>query len=459
MAATNVKSKAELETQKACIDLPGEAVKCWRSSGKIQVILRKHRDVIFELKLARDRTYTVESTGSDFYNANAKKLIYGRNVERVSFSDGERIHLWIARDFTGELVLKSAGTVILKLEPKKFDARQYDDEPKTKPMPIIIALGASSLRSDAKLPKSGQQLKAHLGVSHQSIERSVADAGVEDCALVCVVDGNIEGIPRDIWESLMRGGGTSGLTDLDPNNIATRNWLLGQLAGASAYAGDNWKWLRASLDNKTHTGFKLVKAKIHYVKGKARFFFSGYSRHNAVFGPGGFGAGHDRIMRIFGGAGDGRSVLKATAQGVAGSFKNCALVSFIFGSATALAEWKADASKDGYDLAAALITNVIKSVVAATLTVAIVACVLFLVMFVMEIGLSVAAVSAITITAGVVVGYGIDVADKALGRMVVGESHQDGLSAVLAEHMRQSVQYHWRYLKSKFSLDYEGDPL
>jgi hypothetical protein len=85
--------------QKICINLPGESVKCWRSSDNIQVVLRKHRDVIFELKIAQNRAYTVESTGSDFYNANEKRLVSGHGAGRVSFNDGERLHLWIARDF------------------------------------------------------------------------------------------------------------------------------------------------------------------------------------------------------------------------------------------------------------------------------------------------------------------------------------------------------------------------
>lgn len=88
------------------IDLPGEAVQCWRSSDNIQVVLRKHRDVIFEIKFGQQRTFTVESTGSDFYNADEKKLVSGKNAQFVSFKDGERLHLWIARDFKGGVTVE-----------------------------------------------------------------------------------------------------------------------------------------------------------------------------------------------------------------------------------------------------------------------------------------------------------------------------------------------------------------
>lgn len=454
--ATTKNAKDEAPTvQCVNIDLPGEIVKCWRSSTNIQVILRKHRDVIFEIRLGQQRSYTVESNGSDFYNADEKKLIPGRSAQCVSFNDGDRLHLWVARDFKGELLLKSAGKLVLKIEPAKLDVQQYNSDPKTKPEPIIVAFGADARSSSPPTQNNAQQTRSPQSVTHLMDARPIAAQVDEDCALVCVVDGDVKGIPNDIWNALKGGGGQSGWANIDPNNIATRNWLLGQLAGAGAYVRDNWEWLRASIDGKRHDGFKLVKAKIHYVKGKAKFYFSGYSKHNKVFGPGGFGSGHDRIMSIFGGAGKAGSVLKSTVNGVAGTFKGNALVSFIFGSAAALAEWQGDASKDGYDLAASLLTTVIKSLFSAAVTVLIVTCLVLLVMFFLGTSLSVVAVGAITVGVGVAVNYGVDALDKKLGRMVVGESHQDGLSAVLAERMRQSVQYHWDYLKRKLLWGHE----
>lgn len=455
MAATNGKTKAVPTVQEVCIDLPGETVQCWRSSDNIKVILRKHRDVIFELKLGQGKKYTIESSESDFYNADAKKLIPGKGRQCVFFNDGDRLHIWIARDFKGFLLLKSEGRLMLKIEPAKLDAQQYNEDPKTKPDPIVIAIGGSAYLPRVPAEKIAQQInRPQDGGLYMSTPPMAAPVD-EDCALVCVVDGDLKGIPADVWGKLKNGGGQSGLVDLDPNNVATRNWLLGQLAGSTAYVRDNWDWLRASVDGKTHAGFKLVKAKIHYVRGKARYYFSGYSKYNAVFGRGGFGSGQDRIMSIFGGTGKASSVMTATAKGVAGTFKGNALVSFIFGSATALAEWQADVSKDGYDLAASLITSAVKSIVAAAIAAAIVACVVFLLMFVLQVGVSVLAVGALAIGAGVIGGYVVDAADKKLGRMVAGDANQDGLSAVLAERMRQSVMYHSGFLKKKLFWDYE----
>lgn len=454
----NVTTNSAPTVQDVCIDLPGEPVQCWRSSDNIRVILRKHRDVIFELKLEQGRSYTVESSGSDFYNANEKKLIAGKGAGRISFNDGDRLHLWIARNFKGELLLKSAGKLMLKLEPAKLDTQQYDDAPKTKPTPIIITLGGPAKPPSVQEPKTAKKSTIPHATNHSQIALPVAAPVDEDCKLVCVLDGDVTGMPAEIWKTLKNGGGESGLADLDPNHIATRNWLLGQFAGAAAYVGDNWEWLKASMDGKTHKGFKLVKATIHRVKGKARFYFSGYSKYNQVFGPGGFGPGHDRIMSIFGGAGKVSSVLKSTATGLAGTFKGNALVSFVFGSAAALAEWKDDISKDGYDLVASLLTSAVKSLFSAAVTVAIVACLVVLIMFIFGASLSVIAVGTLTLGVGVAVNYGTDALDKKLGRMVMGDSHQDGLSAVLAERMRQSVLYHWEYLKRKMLWSYEEAP-
>lgn len=100
--AQGIERSANAKPQTVCIDLPGESVQCWRSTDKVQVILKKHRDVIFELSLAQEKKYTVESTGSDFYNANKKKIVAGGGKERILFADGERLHLWISRDFKGE---------------------------------------------------------------------------------------------------------------------------------------------------------------------------------------------------------------------------------------------------------------------------------------------------------------------------------------------------------------------
>jgi hypothetical protein len=270
-------------------------------------------------------------------------------------------------------------------------------------------------------------------------------------------------MPAHIAEYFKKGGDHSGFSDIDPNHVATRNWIWGQIAGTGAYIKDNWEWLRASLDGRTNQGFKLVKAQVRFVRGKVRFYFSGFSNSNTVFGRGGFGPSHDRIMAIFAGAGTTSSTFGATLKGIAGTFKNVALVSFIFGTVTAIAEWKDDAQKDGYDLAAALITSTIKTILAAAVTTLVVAIAVWLVMISFGSAIPIIAVGAITIGAGFIVNYLIESADKLAGRTIThDQSNTDGTASIIEHWMRESgnsvmERFHqnWNYLMHKMTRDYQ----
>jgi hypothetical protein len=455
MAASAAKMK-EPTQQDVCIDLPGETIQCWRSSDNIKVILRKHRDVIFDLNLGRGKTYTVQATESDFYNARDKKLVYAKRRDVVTFKDGERLHLWITRTFEGALVLKCDSEILMKLTPNEIDKRQYDDAPKTKPMPIIIALGPGEPAKPTSGATAGVSKLSHSQVTTPVPLAAPAD---EECSLICVVEGTAKGMPTIVAEHFKKGGGKSGLADIDPNEIATRNWIWGQVAGTAAYAKDNWSWLRASLDDKTHKGFQLVTAKMHYVRGKVRFYFSGYSKYNNVFGPGGFGPGHERVMNIFAGVGKTSSTFAALGKNVAATFKGNAFVSFVFGAATSIAEWKDDLKKDGYDLAAALLTGVAKAVISALLVGLLVA---FFVMAAMFIGASVPviAVGTLTIVLGLMVNYGVETVDKALGKSITDDSkNTDGVATAFAPWLRKaatSIESAWQDLVEKYPADYEG---
>ncbi len=122
-------------TQDVMIDLPGETIQCWRSSDNIRVILRKQRDVFFDINLKAGSTYTVESN-SDFYVPKTKKL-----ARKAQFKDGEAFHLWVGREFKGQIVLKGDGVVLGRYEPNVLDAKQYGADPKVKPEPLMVIIG------------------------------------------------------------------------------------------------------------------------------------------------------------------------------------------------------------------------------------------------------------------------------------------------------------------------------
>jgi len=107
-------SSTSPDLQEVCIDLPGEAVRCWRSGDKIRVVLKKHRDVFFDINLKTGATYTVESA-TEFYFPRTKKL-----AKKAQFQDGERLHIWVGRDFKGVLLLKQGSSLIVIT---LFDAR------------------------------------------------------------------------------------------------------------------------------------------------------------------------------------------------------------------------------------------------------------------------------------------------------------------------------------------------
>lgn len=121
--------------QELCIDLPGEAVSCWRSSDNLKVILRKHRDVFFDINLKPGTTYTVEAI-SDFYSPLAKKL-----MRKIDFKDGQRLHLWVGRDFNGSLALKNGSSILGNFVVSSLDTEKYGHDPKVKPEPLMIILG------------------------------------------------------------------------------------------------------------------------------------------------------------------------------------------------------------------------------------------------------------------------------------------------------------------------------
>lgn len=452
--ATKTSQSKQSSVQFVCIDLPGEAVQCWRSSDNLKVVLKKHRDVIFDIKLGNWKAYTIESTNSDFYSVRDKKLMISSRGDKINFADGERVHLWVGRNFLGYLILKHDGKIVARLEPNKIDHSKYDDLPNTKPAPVIITIGSQVNRG-----KSGSELQEKKTMASPVVLSLSAAPVDESCSVVCVVEGSIKGAPEKVLEYFKEGGKKSLLIDFDPYDIVTRNWIWGQVAGATAYIGDNWEWLRANIDGKTHKGYRLVSAKIHYVKGKVRFYYSGYSKFNTVFGPGGFGPGHERVMNIFSGVGKTSSTFTSMAKGVAGTLKNNALICFVFTSAISMAEWKADVNKDGHDLAATLLTGLVKALIVTILVAAFVALIIVMAMVSYGTSMTVLMVGALTVVVGAPMGYAVDVGDKYLAKAISGNDPKvDSMADIIAPYLRRATErarWNWNYLVGKYVFDYK----
>ena len=329
----------------------------------------------------------------------------------------------------------------MRVEPNKLDRSAYDNDPKTKAAPIILNLGGSRT-AQSSLP--GITPIASIAPGAMAAQKYMtppvaASVDTHECSVVCVVEGTLKDAPSTVMNHFEKGGGQSGLVDIDPNDVATRNWLYGQLMGTAAYVKDNWSWLRETIEKKAGQGIQLISVKAVRVRGKIRFYFSGYTKYNTMFGRGGFGSSNEKIINILAGAGKTSSSFAATLKGVAGSFKGNALVSFIFGSATAIIEWKADVQKDGYDLTAALLMSVVKGVLAAALVVAVVALFVMLVIAAGAATVPVIAIGAVTVAAGFAINYAVEATDKALGRLATGDQKNgDGLATVITPYLRKA---------------------
>ncbi|WP_155295285.1 hypothetical protein [Chromobacterium violaceum] len=447
------------------IDLPGENAKGVMTGCANRIILKKHRDVVVEINIKKGDTYLARSTQSDFYCDRDKQLIQYKKKQHVIFKDGEKLHLWISRDFKGCLVVESlSGGVIGQFKVNAIDVNNYGNAPRDKPAPFMISLsGSPKKEAGSTVPPHGTpmlKLNSLNPYNSNPVKVHAADTKpvVDSHQVVQVVDLNVKTAPPELWEHFKKGGDGTGLYNYDPSKVATRNWLYGQLAGTTAYVADNWEWLRHAVDTKTSKGTQLVKAHFHYVRGKLRIYFSGYSKSNPVFGPGGFGIKNENVLKIFYGAGDVKSTFSSAWKAARSTVKGNALITFIFSSATAVAEWQADAKKDGYDLFANIFVSLLKAILVAYITSFVVAIIGALWCIIAGSSMTILAIGAITIVLTLVFSYMADASDKIAGKALVNDGNSDGIAAYLAPLLREAekkISSNWNYLKNKFGSEYE----
>jgi hypothetical protein len=243
------------DAQEVCIDLPGEAVQCWRSSDKIKVILRKHRDVFFDINLAGGSSYTVESK-CDFYCPRDKKLL-----RKVEFRDGEVLHVWVGREFAGVLELKSSGRLLGTYRVNELDTTNYGADPKTKPEPLMVVIGQSiprAARGSSLAATHGPQNEpswgpilfkpqvdrkfAKLPSFGSSFHYTLPDAIPENVEYVALTEATAAEIKPAFLGRLERGEAVVGTVQaliVDPASTGGNSRLYRALGVAASYIAGN----------------------------------------------------------------------------------------------------------------------------------------------------------------------------------------------------------------------------
>lgn len=267
-----------------CIDLPGEAVNC-RAETELTVLLRKHRDVVFDIKLHAGATYTVTTTHPDRSNGRFYDTKRKVNTGETTFKDGESCHIWIGRNFEGSLILKQGQKVLGRYPISKMDCTKgCSDDPKDKPAPMFITLHddrdfvknlmalseipALSQRPVSPLLASGLE-QAKAGLDGKKFNAALGQARRAASAPVPYSEAKVEvpteGLPAIHAFKIKQTSGPEVPPDLtgffksgaeaytwDPLNTLSRNFLLSQIPGFFGYMTDAiWKGPLKGFWNRT----------------------------------------------------------------------------------------------------------------------------------------------------------------------------------------------------------------
>ncbi|RAD11361.1 hypothetical protein DN523_07995 [Burkholderia multivorans] len=460
-----------LVQHQVCIDLPGEPVSCWAETD-VTVLLRKHRDVIFDLHISKGASYTVEAPEDWIYDVAQRK-----RVKQGRFSDGQRYHIWIGRAFKGELVLKRDGKAFQRYSMLQLGLADGSSDPRVKPEPIIIAMNvnvptsrppfaatqANPLSSSFGSSSGGSVVRS-LQMSELSNPLSIGqvgtfplpinlsqDADVRSTQYAHITEVNLASVPREIIDTLSAGGAEE--TAIDPNKIATRNWLTAQLAGVAAFLNDNKKWA----DELWAQKFRLVKV-VHKNAGEKWYVvFSGNQKLRQLMSAARYGVQHEKVLTIAGGAGNAASRTAAAKEAFKGAFKKAGLIALVFTIALDTAEWLRDYEKidhDGKrgkhvsDLLGKISIDLAKAGLNAVVTSIVVG---FIVGFFGTVGLPVWGIVVGTIIVACAVGYGLDYLDKKI--------HATEMFTAGFEWLGESIKSAATYLEKRMPKDYEGYPI
>lgn len=414
---TKLHNRPDPTTLVKCIDLPGQTVQCWNPKvRKVQIILRKHRDVIFDIKIFQGMGYTVHAEEGDIYCDDDKKLYpAGR---KISFLDGEVRNLWISREFSGYIVLSAAGAVIAKYEPNVQDPSRYGPEVGTKPAPLMVVMRNFTQKKKGEFKRSDLQhvYRADQGKSimKQLEEKEYNRREIESAQAmhIILIDLSKPSMPESIANFIQQGGEALSFS---PGDVITRNWIFSQIVGLGAFYSDNGAWVR-ELWNKTFHVQKVFHAGIpsYYL------VFRGDPAHRRIFSATRYAVGDMQVLALTAGIGAKGRAAAAAAGAVKGAMSKCGLLAVLFTITIDVAEWLKDYNefdpvtrkpkRDFADLLIKTGINLSKVALNAAITSTMLGLFVFAGIITGGVGLVVG-----SIVIGMVVGYGIDYVDNKLG--------------------------------------------
>ncbi|TDR80641.1 hypothetical protein [Paludibacterium purpuratum] len=334
-----------------CIDLPGQDAHNIMVGCANRVILRKHRDIIIDIKLGNNAQYTLQATGKAqrdwFYDPKSKKLL-----TKLDFKDGERCHVWVGRNIRAELHLRCNGKVINRINVKQMDCTHgCSEDPKEKPAPLIFTLRPQQQTA----PASAAAPHTNSAPSPQSH----APAPAQPVEHIRVLQ-----VPQSAYTELksvaqfVANGGTP--TAVDKSDVITRNWIINQISTVGV-----------SVAQKA-TIFKELGTTTFYLRkygNNVYIIFREWPQLRKEYNAAKYKTSNIKAVQITAGAGSLKEAGKAAWEAPGGALASKAgRLLFLLQITTDVAEWWHDSQtidpktgkpiSDVFDLAAKMLTDV-----------------------------------------------------------------------------------------------------
>src|ERR1700739_4560691 len=312
------------------IDLPGEVGQCWLPNAeKVQVLLAKHMDVILDIQMFHGMQYEVEANQDFVYDKRTKQLIPPRN--KIKFSDGEVLNLWIARNFKGQLKLTGAGRTLGTISPKEMGGVFQSDDPAVKPPPISVVI-----KNSHALPECRPFEIMQLDGSYTSA--SIESREAEKFLQIVEIDPHKIDIPREVAAFFEHGGEKEVF---ESGNVVTRNWIFNQVVSQSAYISDNKAWMSELWGKKI-----TLKTVVHKNVGKKMYvILTGSTKVRKLLTASLYSAQNSKVLAFSFGSGSASGLRHAAWGAVRGNLENAGLYSLIFTATLDITEWMSDYEK------------------------------------------------------------------------------------------------------------------